>query len=199
MWHAWALGLIAIALALAGCGGGGDDPQVTSAIKLTSPDVGVDGATKPGIQCGFGPIWVTLEWGQVPEETKELAIYFTRFKSVKAGDGRKLVLTYADLINNIDPSLRRLPANVFPEGANWSSIGDSCPPSQITGERLLAQVFALDKAKAPREIDRRLATRLTEEALDDPHPQEGPRSPGELTNEMTAVGRLFATDGPPRQ
>jgi len=195
---AWALALIAAAFALGSCGSGGD-PPATSVIKLTSPDIGSNGATKPGIQCGYGPIWITLEWGEVPKGAKELAIYYSRFKYVKDGNERKPVLTYADLLNNIDPSLRRMTANTLPPGVNWSSFGDSCKTQQITGERLLAQVFALEHAKAPREMGRELATQLTEEALADPNPQEGPRSPGKLTGEMTAVGRLFATDGPPRE
>jgi hypothetical protein len=141
---------------------------------------------------------MTLEWGKVPEDTKELAIYFGRFKYVKGEDGRKLVLTYADLISNVKPSLRRLPANAFPPGATWSNLpGHSCPEAK-TGQNLLLEVFALDQAQTPREMERRLATRLTEEALEDPHPVVSPRPPGKLTREATAVGRLIATYGPPQ-
>jgi hypothetical protein len=195
--YAWALGLIAVALALTGCGSGSSTP-VTSVIDLKSPDLDANGATQPNVHCGYGPIWMTLEWGTPPEGTKELALYFTRFKYGKAGENRKPVLTYADLLSNIKPSLRRLPANVLPEGANWSSIGRSCPTTE-TGQTLVAEVFALDSAKPPREMKRQLATRLTEEAMADPHPQEASRSPGAFTRDVAAVGRLIATDGPPQQ
>ncbi len=188
---------VAVAGALTGCGSASSDP-VTSVIKLKSPDIGTDGATRPGVHCGYGPIWMTLEWGEVPEATKELALYFTRFKYDTSGDGRKLVLTYADLLNNIDPSMRRLSANVVPPEANWAKIGNSCP-AQRTGQKLVVEVFALERARAPRQMSRQLATRLTKEALADPHPSVAPRSPGELTGEMAAVGRLIASDGPPQQ
>jgi hypothetical protein len=197
MWQAWGLGLLAIALVLTSCGSGSSAP-VTSVIDLKSPSIGADGATLPDAHCGYGPIWLSLEWETPPEGTKELAIYFARFKYVKGpGNGRKPVLTYADLLSNIKPTLHRLPANVLPDGADWSYIGQSCPAAN-TGQTLVAQVFALDRADAPREMKRPLATRLTEEAMADPHPEEAPRSPGKLTRNAVAVGRLIATDGHPQ-
>jgi hypothetical protein len=195
--RAWGLGLTAFALMLAGCGGGSTSP-VTSAIYLKSPDVAANGVTKPNIQCGFGPMWMTLEWGEPPDETKELAIYFGRYKYVKTGNGRNLFLTYADLFSKVKPSLRRLPANEVPDGGEWSYIGASCP-AQRTGQGLVVEVLALDRTDAPRQMGRPLATRLAEEALGEPHPHEAPRSPGDLTREAVAVGRLIAFDGPPRQ
>jgi hypothetical protein len=194
--RAWGLGLIAFALVLAGCGGGSTSP-VTSVIALESPGIAADGVTRPSVRCGLGPIWMTLEWEELPEETKEIAIYFGRFKYVKARGGRKLVLTYADLLSKIKPTMRRLPANVVPQGASWSNIaGFSCPAAK-TGQNLLIEVFALDRVHE-REMKRRLATRLTEEALKDPHPSESPRSPGKLTGDTAAIGRMIATYGPPQ-
>jgi hypothetical protein len=198
MRSALGLGLITFALMLAGCGGGGGGSPVTSVIDLKSPDVAANGVTKPNIECGLGPMWITFEWGKPPDETKELAIYFARFKYTKEGGGRKLVLTWADLFSNVKPSLRRLPANEVPDGADWSDIGTSCP-EQRSGQGLVAEVLALDRAHAPRQMKRPLATRLAEEALAEPHPHEVPRSPGDLTRDAVAVGRLIASDGPPRQ
>jgi hypothetical protein len=185
-----------VLLALTGCSGAGSSSL--AALDLKSPDVEPNGVTKPGIHCGWGPMWITLEWEKPPDGTKELAIFFGRFKYVKTGDGRKPVVNYADLFSGVKPSLRRLPANEVPEGADWSNIGTSCP-AERTGQRLVAQVLALDQADAPRQLKRPLATQLAEEALAEPHPREPSQSPGPLTGEAVAIGRLIAFDGTPRR
>ncbi|MGE5281259.1 MAG: hypothetical protein ACM3N0_02870 [Chloroflexota bacterium] len=181
---------MALALMLASCGGGGNSP-VTSVIDLESPGVNVDGTTRANVHCGWGAIWVPLEWTGVPEGTRELAIYIGRFKHVEDGGTRKLAVPYAVLYSQIEPSLRKLAANTEPEGSGWSRIGQvSCPPV-AKGQRVLVEVFALDRVQARREMKRRLATRLTEEALADPRPSDGPRSPGKLTADADAIGRLI--------
>jgi hypothetical protein len=193
-WRAWIPGLIALTavLALAGCGGGSSSP-VTSVIDLESPGIEANGATRPNVHCGWGAIWLPLEWKGVPEGTKELAIYIGRFKYVNEGGTRKLAVPYADLVSEIKPSLRKLPANVFPEGAGWSNIGPTSCPVAKQGQRVVVEVFALDRRQAQRRMKERLAMRLTEEALADPHPAVGPRSSGKLTRDAAAVGRLITT------
>ena len=192
---AWGLGLIAATLALSGCGGGESSP-VTSVIDLKSPGVGADGVIKPTVFCGWGSLWVPLKWGEVPEDTKELAIYIGRFKYVKEGGSRKLVVPFADLVSKFKPTEHQLVANVLPEGVSWSYFGANCLPRK--GQNILLEVFALDRVHH-RAMKKPLATRLTEEALEHPHPSEGPRSPGELTSDAAAIGRLIATYGPPQQ
>src|SRR6185436_3246664 len=173
-----ALGAVSLALAFPGCGGGESSP-VTSVIDLKSPGVGADGVTKPNVFCGFGSLWVPLEWGEVPEETKELAIYLGRFENVNEDGKRKLVVPFADLVSQVKPTEHKLVANVLPEGASWSYFGNNCIPRR--GQNILLEVFALDRFGG-RAMKRRLATRLTEEALEHPHPVEEPRSPGKLTS-----------------
>jgi len=190
-WYAWTLGLIAAALALASCGGS-SSPPVTSVLELKSPGVQANGDLKPGIHCGWGVLWVPLKWGEVPEDTKELAIYLGRFKYAKGNGERKVVVQFADLVSKFKPTEHRLVANVLPEGVNWSYFGTNCLQQPQKGQRVLLEVFALDRIH-DREIKRRLATRLTEEALADPHPTEGPRSRGKLTEDATAVGHLITT------
>lgn len=179
-----------MALALAGCGSGGSAP-VTSVIDLKSPGMQANGELKPSVRCGWGSLWIPLEWGEVPEDTKELAIYLGRFKNVKKDGERKVVVQFADLVSKFKPTEHRLVANVLPEGVSWSWFGNNCigPRKDV---RIMLAVFALDRIRH-REMNRRLATRLTEEALADPKPTEGPRSPGTLTAETAAVGRLITT------
>ncbi len=190
--YACALMIAAAAtLGVVGCGGGSD--PVTSVIELKSPEAWPNGKLKPSVFCGWGSLWVPLEWRDVPEETKELAIMLARFKYVNEGGKRKVVVPFADLISKFKPSERKLVANVLPQGVSWSWFGTNCLPPK--GQKILLEVFALDTVR-DREMDNRLATRLAEEALEHPKPIEGPRSPGELTSDTAAIGRLIVTYGP---
>jgi phosphatidylethanolamine-binding protein (PEBP) family uncharacterized protein len=194
--YAWSLGLVA-ALALTSCGGGSSTP-VTSVIDLKSPGVQANGELKRSTRCGYGSLWVPLEWGKLPEDTKELAIYLGRFEDAKENGKRKVVVHFADLVSKFKPTEHKLVANVLPEGISWAYFGTNClPPPRGRGQSLLLEVFALDRIHQ-RTMKRKLATRLTEEALADPNPTEGPRSPGELTGDAVAIGRLITpyTTGP---
>jgi hypothetical protein len=195
VWRAFGLGTVVVALALAGCGSG--STPITSVIDLKSSGIQANGVIRPNVSCGAGSLWIPLEWGSLPEDTKELAIYIGRFKYVKDGDARKLVVPFADLVSKIKPSEHRLVANVLPEGVSWSYFGRlSCPPVR-QGQNVLLQLFALDRIHG-RAMKQRLATRLAEEALAKRQPDTAPRSPGKLTSDVTAVGRLIATYGPPQ-
>jgi len=190
VWRSRALGVALVSVALAGCGGG--SASVTSAIDLKSPGVQADGKLKPSVRCGWGSLWVPLEWGDVPGDTKELAIMLGRFKRVHGGGRRKVVVQFADLISKFKPTEHKLVANVLPEGVSWSFFGNNCVHPQ-GGQHLLLEVFALDRVR-PRKMTRGLATRLTEEALSDSGSARGSHSPGELTEDAAAVGRLITTN-----
>jgi hypothetical protein len=195
-WCAPVLILVVMALVLAGCGNTSpaeSTSPVTSVIDLKSSGVEANGATRSNVHCGWGAIWVPLEWKAIPADTKELAIYIGRFKYVNEGGTRKLTVPYADLVSEIKPSLRRLSANVLPEGAGWSNVGSTSCPVAKRGQHVLVEVFALDRRQAQREMKQRLAIRLTAEALADPHPSAGPREPGKLTRDAAAVGRFITT------
>jgi hypothetical protein len=194
---AWGLGLLFAALALANCGGG-SSPSVTSVINLKSSGLQANGELKQSTRCGWGSLWVPLEWGKLPEDTKELAIYLGRFKDTKENGKRKVVVHFADLVSKFKPTEHKLVANVLPSGISWSYFGTNCVlPQSGRGQSILLEVFALDRIHE-RTMTRNLATRLTEEALAHPNPTEGPRSPGELTGDTVAVGRLITpyTTGP---
>jgi hypothetical protein len=183
--------LIALALLWlsSGCGSG----STVSAIDLRSPGVQANGELKPTVRCGWGSLWVPLEWGSVPAGTKELAVLIGRFKYANEGGKRSLAVQFADLVSAFKPSERQLVANVLPEGVSWSYFGNNCVTPQ-PGQKLLLEVFALDRVRQ-RQITRPLATRLTEEALEDPQPTG---SPGKPVQDATAVGRLITgyTTGP---
>jgi len=190
-WHAcaFALAVALMALGLTGCG---ESASVTTAIDLKSPGVEANGELKPSVRCGWGSLWIPLEWGDVPDDTEELAILLARFKYPKEGGKQKPTVLFADLVSKFKPTERKLVANVLPEGVSWSWFGENCVTS-AKGQRVLLEVFALDDVRH-RKMDRQLATRLAEEALADPEVTEAPRSEGELTEDAAAVGRLITTN-----
>ena len=193
--HAWGVGLVATVLALASCGAG-SSPPVTSVINLKSPALQANGKLKASTRCGWGSLWIPLEWGNLPEDTKELAIYLGRFKDARENGKRKVAVHFADLVSKFKPTEHRLVANVLPDGASWSYFGTNCvQPGK--GQHVLLEVFALDRIHE-RAMKRNLAIRLTKEALANPNPTEGPRSSGQLTGDAVAVGRLIVpyTTGP---
>ncbi|HEY2334968.1 MAG TPA: hypothetical protein VGH58_08180 [Solirubrobacterales bacterium] len=192
----WPLGLIAAILVLAGCGGAAPSSPSLSAIDLESPALQANGELKPSTRCGWGSLWVPLQWGKVPEDTKELAVYLGRFKYVNEHGKRRVVVQFADLVSKFEPSEHRLVANVLPEDISWSYFGTNCVTAR-RGQKLLLEVFALDRI-GPRQITRAQATRLTEEALAHPRATEGAQPPGKPLQGATAVGRLITgyTTGP---
>jgi len=184
---AFALAATVVVLGLTSCGG---STSVTEAIDLKSSGVRPNGELKPNVRCGWGSLWIPLEWGEVPDDTEELAILLARFK--EEGGEQKPTVLFTDLVSKFKPTERKLVANVLPEGVSWSWFGNNCVTS-TKGQRVLLEVFALDDIRR-RKMDRRLAARLTEEALAEPNVTEGPRSPGELTEDAAAVGRLITTN-----
>jgi hypothetical protein len=188
VWRALAPVLIVLALILTACG---SSSPVTSAIDFRSPAV-EDGVTQPSTHCGWGSIWVPVEWGDVPADTKELAVYIGRYKYVSEGGSRKLVVPFGELVSHIKPSVRQVPPTVLPDGASWSKVGSVSCPIAANGQRLLIGLFALDRIQE-RTMTRSLAMQLTQEALKDPHPTEHPRSPGALTRDAAAASWFTTT------
>ena len=188
----WIAGFVAVALAGGGCGDSASSTPATTTIDFKSPAVNANGIIPPSHPCGGGALWLPLEWGSVPSDTKELAIYIGRFRYDKAGGAKKLIVPFGELISGIEPSLRQNPASVLPEGASWSYFGVSCPPER-SGQHVLQIIFALDRARPESNLDKRLATRLTEEALDHEWSNGNQRSPGSLTEDAVGIGQFTAT------
>jgi hypothetical protein len=199
----WQLTLLAALLVFAGCGGASSGnsatdpgaPSETSPIHFKSPGVRANRLIRSNVNCGAGSLWLPLKWGPVPPGTKELAVYIGRFKYVEAGGTRKLVVPFADLISHVNPSVRGIAANTIPEGAAWSHFGQNCLPVR-RGQKILQEVFALDRTRPERPMKRGLAKRLTEEALAEGKAGAGPRSPGRLTEDAAGIGRFTAIYGP---
>jgi hypothetical protein len=185
---------VLVAVVVAGCGESSSQPSI---IDFKSPAVQANGIIRPDVKCGAGSLWLPLEWGSVPADTKELAVYIGRFKYEKTATGRKLLVPFADLISRIRPSVHRIPANTLPDGVSWSAFGpNSCPPKR-EGQNILQELFALDRTKSTRELDNRLAIKLTEEALHAGRPGASRPAPGELMQDAVGIGRFTTTYGSP--
>lgn len=188
------LGVLAAALVLVGCGGGSSG---SPAISFVSPGVEADGVIQPSIECGLGSLWLPLKWGEVPSDTKELAIYIGRFKYKKVGQDRKLVVPFGNLVSHISPSRRHIQPNVFPPEAGWSTIGPvSCPPVR-KGQNIVLALFALDRTRTERELKMPLAEKITAEALSDRKTSATPKSQeGGAMQDAVGAGHIIATYGP---
>ncbi len=181
-----------MAFLLGGCGSNGT-PE-TSTIHFKSPAVGADGVIRADYECGAGTLWLPTKWGPIPPQTEELAVYIGRFKYKKVDGEKKLVVPFADLISHIKPSVRHIAANTFPPGISWSALGsNSCPTARL-GQNILMELFAFDQSTSSRELNSRVATRLTEEALSGSDAES--RVPGRLTQDAAGRGQFIATYGP---
>ena len=114
------LGVLAVALMLAGCGSessGNQESSGTSRIQLESPAVRADGVISPHVSCGLGTIWLPLKWSSPPSGTKELILYFGRFKKETVDGAQGVRVSFAAMITGISPELHGMAANTFPSGA----------------------------------------------------------------------------------
>ena len=187
------LGMLAAVGAFSGCGS--TEPSTAPAgaadrvIHFESPAVGRSGLIAPTTRCGAGSLWLPLKWGPLPPGTKELAIYIGRFEYKSSGGRLKLVVPFADLVYHIEPGRNGNAANTIPEGAAWSFFGPlSCPPVR-EGQKILQEVFALNRTRYRRELTQESATHLTEEALG----MSPPGAAQPLGHDLIGVGRFTAT------
>jgi hypothetical protein len=189
------LGILAAVGAFNGCGSA--EPSTAAAgasdrvIRFESPAVRRNGIIAPTTRCGSGSLWLPLKWGPLPPGTKELAIYIGRYKYENSGGRLRLVVPFADLVYHIKPWRSGNAANTIPEDAAWSFFGPlSCPPVR-KGQKILQEVFALNRTRYRRELTQEDATRLTEEALGTR--SRGAAPPPPLGPDLIGIGRFTAT------
>jgi hypothetical protein len=179
------------ALFIASCG---NSSPGTTKISFRSAAVKANGKIRASVSCGAGSLWLPLEWGPTPRDTKELAIYIGLFSYKNVKGIKRLEVSFGEIISGVKPTLRRNRADTLPEGVTWSKFGESCPQDK-RGLRVLQELFAFDRAQASRKMDRHLATRLTEEALRNEGIDPDSRSPGPLTEDAVGIGRFTAVYG----
>ena len=194
---AYAAALLAVAL-LAGCGGdsSSDASEGPPEITLESPAIGKDGVISPRYECGGGSIWLPLRWSQAPEGTKELVLYFGRYRYVKKGKGEPRVkVPFGILITKLDPSRRGV--NALPIEAEPTLTYhpfQSCVPRE--GQNVILQLFALKRPLLYPEADTETVYDLVETVLGEKSDRGNPKWVKELTEESLATAQITATYGP---
>jgi phosphatidylethanolamine-binding protein (PEBP) family uncharacterized protein len=107
--------MILSALALAGCGS-----SQPSATHLARVHFGSNALTSTSIPaqytCKGADISPPLEWGTLPAETGELAIFIVGFTPEPAGRGESASIEWA--IAGVSPALHKLAPGQVPEGAH---------------------------------------------------------------------------------
>jgi phosphatidylethanolamine-binding protein (PEBP) family uncharacterized protein len=190
----WSLGALVVASILVGCGQPSPD---RSTIRFESPAVRANGVISPDFRCGGGSIWLPLEWGPVPPDTKELVVYLGRFVRPTGTGSRRLRVPFGILITNIDPSTRGIPTNTLPPESvplTYRTF-NSCPPAR-KGQNVLLQLFALERPlQAPASPSSVSMIHLTEAALGIDRSVATPEWVAELTEESLASSRFTTTYG----
>jgi hypothetical protein len=203
MWRIWGLTTLTAGLILAGCGSSDEEPQ-SAKIRFESPAVLPDGEISRSYECGFGSMWLSLEWGPPPAGTKELVIYFGRYIDDGAGS-QGFTVPFGILITEIDPTVREIAPNTLPEGAVPVAYrpSNSCPSAR-EGQNVVLQLFALDEERElTREgsssavLDTESVIQLTEDALGMEPSGETSELATTLTEEALGSGSFTATYGPP--
>jgi phosphatidylethanolamine-binding protein (PEBP) family uncharacterized protein len=148
------LGLSAV---IAGCGSTGastSTPSAIAQIEFKSPAVTTGKVIPTHYVCDENEIWLPLQWGALPSNTVELALYVARFGPVvKTPTGASAAKLLAQsLVIGLKPSLRGLPAGKLPHGALIGFYGAGrkhspiCPPKG-NKQSLLFRLYALSSAQ----------------------------------------------------
>jgi hypothetical protein len=191
----WPIVAVATMLMVGGCGGGSSD---TPTIRLESPAVQPNGVISPQVSCGAGTLWLPLKWGALPSGTKELVVYFGRFRREAEGGGQRVVAPFAAVIQKIKPSVHGIEANTFPPESEYSYFTlNNCQPVR-KGQSYLVELFALDHPPraVPATLNAGFATGITEEALGVGRCAGDSEAKTSLSEEALGIGSFTATYGP---
>jgi phosphatidylethanolamine-binding protein (PEBP) family uncharacterized protein len=147
--HLSTIGALVLVIALAGCGGA-SVPAAKPKIAFVSPAVTTTGVIPASYKCNGNNIWLPLQWGALPADTKELVIYVARFGQPEGvpGGTAKAALIAQQLIVGLKPSLHRLKVGNLPHGAliGYYEIGNKsvsiCPKKGST-QGILFGLYAL--------------------------------------------------------
>lgn len=190
-------GLLLVALSLLGCGS--SSSSEISTIRFDSSGVGRDGVTLASSECGYGTIWLPLEWTAVPEATEELLLYIGQFRREAADGSERIVVPYASVITGIGPVRRSITTNTIPkEGESGSFEPFSSCPSEKKGQNFLFRLIALDSRGqvSSGDLSEKAVTQLTEEALGIEPPRATSAWADRVADATLASGQFTVKYGP---
>jgi phosphatidylethanolamine-binding protein (PEBP) family uncharacterized protein len=149
----FAASAMALAIALAGCGGS-SAPVRKPKIAFLSPVLNAKGEIPASYRCSGSKVWLPLEWGALPANTKELVIYIARFGRPEASPGNlaQAKLLAQQLIVGLHPTLHKLPVGDLPHGALIGSfeIGNkrtAICPKRGSAQGVLFGIYALPRTQ----------------------------------------------------
>jgi phosphatidylethanolamine-binding protein (PEBP) family uncharacterized protein len=144
-------GASALALISAGCGSGGSTTPSANVpvVAFGSPALAGSRVIPARFKCNNRDVWLPLQWGELPANTQELAMYIARFGSIKQVEGKVTAEVKASaVIVGIKPSLRKLSLGKYPPGvlvgihAPNNANASICPPKG-TRQNLMFRIYAL--------------------------------------------------------
>jgi phosphatidylethanolamine-binding protein (PEBP) family uncharacterized protein len=139
-------GLLVLVLALAGCGGSSSSSAKVMPLEFGSPVVSANGKLPTRYTCAGKNLPLPLEWGAVPADTTELALFVLGLTPNPATGGSKIAVQWA--VTGLKPTLHRLFAGKPPPGASLglNSSGRtsySLCPAKGTSKSYLFIIYAL--------------------------------------------------------
>jgi phosphatidylethanolamine-binding protein (PEBP) family uncharacterized protein len=145
-------GLLAAGGALAGCGGVSPTASSSSVqpLEITSSAVGARGTLAARYTCAGRDISPPLKWGNIPSNTKELALFLLDLSHTEpaGGGAAKAKITVGWTVRGLKPTLQGMPAGRLPAGAvAGHSHYSICPPKGITGQYMF-RLYALSSPLA---------------------------------------------------
>ncbi len=142
------------ALALSGCGSS-DSSSTANSREIAFGSPVLEGRQKIPAKytCDGKDIALPLEWGSVPNETKELVIFLFGLKLINPGAGQKQVQAKLNVqwsVAGLNPGLKELPAGRLPHGALVGSNQRggrrySVCPAKGQAENYLFRIYALSQ------------------------------------------------------
>lgn len=172
-------GASALALMTSGCGSGGASPSPSAnvpTLPFGSPVLAGSTVIPSHYKCNSRHVWLPLQWGEPPAETRELAMYIARFSPPKVVRGRlKAEIKASAIVVGIKPTLRKLSLGKYPSGvligvhAPKDLNASICPP-RGTRQSLMFRIFALPHklgvSKSSRNVSETLVSAMTKQATE---------------------------------
>jgi phosphatidylethanolamine-binding protein (PEBP) family uncharacterized protein len=122
---------LALALALAGCG---TSSEIDTTPHIAVKSAALTGDTMPALYtCHGHNTPPTIEWGNVPSDVKELALFLVSYTSEPLTHTNKISVEWS--VAGIDPNLHKLQAGKLPHGAYFGLNSNGKPGYSVCPEK----------------------------------------------------------------
>lgn len=141
-------------------------PGEAQPIPLMSGAINQRGRILDGYECKRHAFWLPLRWGNLPRETKNVALFFGR---VAPADGRRsapLATVSASLVTGLSPRTHRIAVGKLPKQVLVAAYRPmaACPLHR-TGQQFFFRLYALPRSVDPNSLNIESPTTMFREAL----------------------------------